>query len=175
MYFYFQLPAPVLGTNLCVTMESVSQSDGSATVLMIVATNLTSTQKHAVSVYVFSKVKMWNFIQLRRSTSQQQPVENNYFVNAVERQLIVASPIVVIFSVQKTCPEDQFLCGNGSMCIPKMWLCDEQKDCPNNADEADCSKSLDCKKSLFGTCKSSVYFKLICIVVIMLWFRLQNK
>ena len=54
---------------------------------------------------------------------------------------------MLCFLVQKTCPADQFLCGNGSMCIPRMWLCDEQNDCPNNADEADCSKLLDCKKS----------------------------
>ncbi len=41
----------------------------------------------------------------------------------------------------KTCPEDQFSCGNGSKCIPKMWVCDEQSDCPNNADEKDCGTS----------------------------------
>ena len=74
-----------------------------------------------------------------------------------------------MFLVQKTCPEDQFLCGNGSMCIPRMWLCDEQKDCPNNADEADCSKLLDCKKSLsifknvcFKFASSLLYCAFVC-------------
>ncbi len=30
------------------------------------------------------------------------------------------------------------MCGNDSMCIPKDWICDEQKDCKNGADEENC-------------------------------------
>ena len=50
LFVCLQLPAPVPATSFCVTMGSVSRSGGSATALMIVATNLTSTRTHAVNI-----------------------------------------------------------------------------------------------------------------------------
>ncbi|EMP33581.1 Low-density lipoprotein receptor-related protein 8 [Chelonia mydas] len=37
----------------------------------------------------------------------------------------------------KECEEDQFQCRN-ERCIPAVWKCDEDDDCSDNSDEADC-------------------------------------
>ncbi|CAI5777137.1 Low-density lipoprotein receptor-related protein 8 [Podarcis lilfordi] len=37
----------------------------------------------------------------------------------------------------KECEEDQFQCRN-ERCIPSIWKCDEDDDCSDNSDEADC-------------------------------------
>ncbi|KAH1166767.1 hypothetical protein KIL84_015939 [Mauremys mutica] len=37
----------------------------------------------------------------------------------------------------KECEEDQFQCRN-ERCIPAIWKCDEDDDCSDNSDEADC-------------------------------------
>ncbi|XP_071524036.1 sortilin-related receptor-like isoform X2 [Panulirus ornatus] len=37
-------------------------------------------------------------------------------------------------SVNSTCPQNFFLCGNGK-CIPHQWLCDTDNDCGDNSDE----------------------------------------
>ncbi|XP_061489005.1 low-density lipoprotein receptor-related protein 8 isoform X4 [Rhineura floridana] len=39
----------------------------------------------------------------------------------------------------KECEEDQFQCRN-ERCIPSVWKCDEDDDCADNSDEADCPK-----------------------------------
>ncbi|XP_053103643.1 low-density lipoprotein receptor-related protein 8 isoform X2 [Hemicordylus capensis] len=39
----------------------------------------------------------------------------------------------------KECEEDQFQCRN-ERCIPSIWKCDEDDDCSDNSDEADCPK-----------------------------------
>ncbi|XP_063154043.1 low-density lipoprotein receptor-related protein 8 [Candoia aspera] len=39
----------------------------------------------------------------------------------------------------KECEEDQFQCRN-ERCIPSIWKCDEDDDCLDNSDEADCPK-----------------------------------
>ncbi|KAG1967197.1 low-density lipoprotein receptor-related protein 8-like isoform X1 [Pimephales promelas] len=39
----------------------------------------------------------------------------------------------------KTCGSNQFNCGDErKSCVPLMWRCDGEKDCPNNADEEGC-------------------------------------
>ncbi|KAL8178645.1 UNVERIFIED_CONTAM: Low-density lipoprotein receptor- protein 8 [Gekko kuhli] len=43
----------------------------------------------------------------------------------------------------KECEDDQFQCRN-ERCIPSIWKCDEDDDCSDNSDEADCPfKSLE--------------------------------
>lgn len=37
----------------------------------------------------------------------------------------------------KECDKDQFQCRN-ERCIPAVWACDEDNDCSDNSDEADC-------------------------------------
>lgn len=37
----------------------------------------------------------------------------------------------------KECEENQFQCRN-ERCIPSIWKCDEDDDCLDNSDEADC-------------------------------------
>lgn len=37
----------------------------------------------------------------------------------------------------KECEENQFQCRN-ERCIPSVWKCDEDDDCSDNSDEADC-------------------------------------
>ncbi|RMC08698.1 hypothetical protein DUI87_14947 [Hirundo rustica rustica] len=37
----------------------------------------------------------------------------------------------------KECEENQFQCRN-ERCIPAIWKCDEDDDCSDNSDEADC-------------------------------------
>ncbi|XP_068809290.1 low-density lipoprotein receptor-related protein 8 isoform X1 [Struthio camelus] len=49
----------------------------------------------------------------------------------------------------KECEEDQFQCGN-KRCIPAIWKCDEDDDCSDNSDEADCPRKT-CAESDF-TC-----------------------
>ncbi|XP_060087824.1 low-density lipoprotein receptor-related protein 8 isoform X3 [Heteronotia binoei] len=39
----------------------------------------------------------------------------------------------------KECEDDQFQCRN-ERCIPSIWKCDEDDDCSDNSDEADCPK-----------------------------------
>ncbi|KAG1967202.1 low-density lipoprotein receptor [Pimephales promelas] len=39
----------------------------------------------------------------------------------------------------KTCGSNHFNCGDErKSCVPLMWRCDGEKDCPNNADEEGC-------------------------------------
>ena len=41
------------------------------------------------------------------------------------------------------CPEDKpRLCRDGSMCIPKRYICNHEPDCPDNSDENNCGKFL---------------------------------
>ncbi|TRZ20078.1 hypothetical protein HGM15179_007059 [Zosterops borbonicus] len=40
----------------------------------------------------------------------------------------------------KECEENQFQCRN-ERCIPAIWKCDEDDDCSDNSDEADCPKA----------------------------------
>uniref|UniRef100_A0A8C9U9J0 Very low-density lipoprotein receptor n=1 Tax=Serinus canaria TaxID=9135 RepID=A0A8C9U9J0_SERCA len=49
----------------------------------------------------------------------------------------------------KECEENQFQCRN-ERCIPAIWKCDEDDDCSDNSDEADCPKKT-CAESDF-TC-----------------------
>ncbi|XP_054690181.1 low-density lipoprotein receptor-related protein 8 isoform X2 [Grus americana] len=49
----------------------------------------------------------------------------------------------------KECEENQFQCRN-ERCIPAVWKCDEDDDCSDNSDEADCPKKT-CAESDF-TC-----------------------
>ena len=45
--------------------------------------------------------------------------------------------ITAFGSLESNCPKDLFDCGN-NRCIPPIWRCDGQKDCPNGVDEKSC-------------------------------------
>lgn len=36
----------------------------------------------------------------------------------------------------KTCSPETFQCPESHRCIPKRWMCDGDKDCPDGADES---------------------------------------
>jgi len=50
------------------------------------------------------------------------------------------SQFVFLCSEFKTCGSN-FNCGDErKSCVPLMWRCDGEKDCPNNADEEGCGE-----------------------------------
>ncbi|KAE8631853.1 hypothetical protein XENTR_v10001329 [Xenopus tropicalis] len=55
--------------------------------------------------------------------------------------LLLTEPKVI--SLPVTCLTNQFQCMDGA-CIPALWLCDGDKDCPNGEDEVSCSKKMAC-------------------------------
>ena len=36
------------------------------------------------------------------------------------------------------CGEDEFKCSLSILCIPLIWVCDDEKDCTDNSDESNC-------------------------------------
>ena len=38
------------------------------------------------------------------------------------------------------CTDDEFLCVEDNVCIPKLFHCDRMRDCSDGADEKNCSK-----------------------------------
>ena len=66
----------------------------------------------------------------------------------------------------RTCKPTEFLCTSTFRCIPKVWLCDGDSDCPNNEDE---DVALGC--SMCQTLLSSgVNFQKTCNCVIFLGY-----
>lgn len=41
---------------------------------------------------------------------------------------------------ESTCSPDQFQCKASMHCISKLWVCDEDPDCADGSDEADCGE-----------------------------------
>lgn len=47
----------------------------------------------------------------------------------------------IIAAAEVTCAPNQFQCGMSKRCIPRVWVCDRDKDCVDGSDEpANCSK-----------------------------------
>ncbi len=42
------------------------------------------------------------------------------------------------------CDDKDFLCVSDGRCIPRLWLCDQDEDCSDGSDEADCTEGVDC-------------------------------
>lgn len=63
-----------------------------------------------------------------------------------------AAYIPKCFPENRACPPSLFSCGDGVHCVPKRFLCDGAKDCPNGNDEKGC-QSEDIRKMFF-----EVYF-----------------
>lgn len=49
------------------------------------------------------------------------------------------------------CSAEQFKCNNSANCIPDVWICDGEVDCPDGSDELDCVQVCD-----EFTCNNSV-------------------
>lgn len=45
----------------------------------------------------------------------------------------------------KTCSPEMFQCPESHRCIPKRWMCDGDKDCPDGADESMKAGCCECK------------------------------
>ncbi|KAG8132425.1 hypothetical protein E2320_010277 [Naja naja] len=59
---------------------------------------------------------------------------------ALTRLLLLHLLLIKLHSARgsgKECEENQFQCRN-ERCIPSIWKCDEDDDCLDNSDEADC-------------------------------------
>lgn len=41
---------------------------------------------------------------------------------------------------ESTCSPDQFQCKASMHCISKLWVCDEDPDCADGSDEANCGE-----------------------------------
>ncbi|KAF7275128.1 hypothetical protein GWI33_012157, partial [Rhynchophorus ferrugineus] len=67
--------------------------------------------------------------------------------------------IIVISGFMQNCTVDQFQCDNG-LCIPKTWTCDNDNDCRDFSDEANCTR-LGCAIDEFectdGTCITNTW------------------
>ena len=62
---------------------------------------------------------------------------------------------VILLLVHELCnQETHFQCNQRHTCIPKAWVCDNQEDCSDGSDEANCSAVLQCGRDQFR-CKSS--------------------
>lgn len=49
--------------------------------------------------------------------------------------------MILIFLGSHTCSPEEFACKSGEgECIPLSWMCDQNKDCRDGSDEAQCSK-----------------------------------
>ncbi|XP_014454208.1 low-density lipoprotein receptor-related protein 8 isoform X3 [Alligator mississippiensis] len=72
------------------------------------------------------------------------------------RRLLLLQLLLLLLQLQragaaKECDVNQFQCRN-ERCIPAVWKCDEDDDCSDNSDEADCPKKT-CAESDF-TCNN---------------------
>lgn len=47
--------------------------------------------------------------------------------------------LIIILGFLQNCTTDQFQCDNG-LCVPKTWICDNDNDCRDFSDEANCTK-----------------------------------
>ncbi|KAK2540481.1 hypothetical protein Q9233_001353 [Columba guinea] len=75
--------------------------------------------------HLFSSLYTLERASLERR-EQEHDVEEDGFEATLEKPCAV-----------KECEKDQFQCRN-ERCIPAIWKCDEDDDCSDNSDEADC-------------------------------------
>ena len=68
---------------------------------------------------------------------------------------LVCTVKCVFFSCSDhTCPSNHSKCANSSRCIPDVWRCDGESDCPDGSDEgkaAGCGELLQFVHIVFGT------------------------
>lgn len=50
------------------------------------------------------------------------------------------TPPVFLPAAESTCSPDQFQCKASMHCISKLWVCDEDPDCADGSDEANCGE-----------------------------------
>ena len=62
--------------------------------------------------------------------------------------------VCLFFCSDHTCPSNHSKCANSSRCIPDVWRCDGESDCPDGSDEgkaAGCGELLQFVHIVFGT------------------------
>lgn len=52
-----------------------------------------------------------------------------------DRGRFSSDKVTLYFSASPLCSLGQFACSNGPKCIPRSWLCDGARDCPDGSDE----------------------------------------
>ena len=45
-----------------------------------------------------------------------------------------------MFKAENSCSPDHFQCKTTKHCISKLWVCDEDPDCADGSDEANCGE-----------------------------------
>lgn len=57
--------------------------------------------------------------------------------------VIIIFFLFFLITENKTCSAEEFTCRtNDGECVPLSWLCDQNNDCSDGSDEANCSKYL---------------------------------
>lgn len=51
--------------------------------------------------------------------------------------------LLFLNTAESTCSPDQFQCKASMHCISKLWVCDEDPDCADGSDEANCGELCD--------------------------------
>ena len=73
--------------------------------------------------------------------------------NQFERERIrqTFAILIPILSVSSHCSSEEMHCGGDvSVCVPKEFVCDYERDCPNGADETDCGQSMFCIRQIMS-------------------------
>lgn len=51
---------------------------------------------------------------------------------------------MLLFKAENSCSPDHFQCKTTKHCISKLWVCDEDPDCADGSDEANCGEYASC-------------------------------
>lgn len=129
----FSLPTQkirVLKINFDAITDAAYQNDGSAIRKRIAVMDRMRMQVIAVSSSNASRTRECDFSCL---------FWMSFFVCALFIASLALYFSIKLFLVKRTfCPNKEFLCQNGEMCIPEGWLCDRTKDCSDGSDELNC-------------------------------------
>ena len=68
-------------------------------------------------------------------------IEKNLNLNYFEKKNLVTNFHSFFSDVKISCINgSEWMCKNGNKCIPSIWKCDKENDCPDGSDEEHCGK-----------------------------------